>query len=190
VQEDPGTSPGTSPAPYYDGPFADAARKVLSWGVHPNHLTLLQLPVFALQMVAALEGWRWTFALLMLAIVVLDGGDGILARAGRLESRAGAILDALFDLVGIVVVLWGAARFFPDEAPWIIAILFGNLALFAQNALLEEKVIAYVRGPIVAAVALPQTLAVALVMTSLLLGFLLVARAPATFRALGRQIPL
>lgn len=175
---------------YYDGPFAGAARKVLSWGVHPNHFTLLQMPVLALQMLAALEGWRWIFACLMFAIIVLDGGDGILARVGKLQSKEGAILDALFDLVGIVVVLWGATRFFPDESAWLMAILFGNLALFAQNALLAEKIVAYVRGPIVIAVALPQTLAVALVMSSLILGFLLAVRIPATVRALGRQIPL
>lgn len=174
---------------YYDGPFASAARKLLAWGVHPNHFTLLQLPVLALQMVAALEGWRWTFVLLIFAIILLDGGDGILARVGRLESRAGAILDALFDLVGIVVVLWGATHFFPDESAWIMTLLFGNLALFAQDAILEEKVIAYIRGPILLSVLVPQTLVVALVMSSLILGFLLVARLPATVRALGKQIP-
>ncbi len=186
----PAAPPPTEGDVYYDGPFAGVARKVLSLGVQPNHFTLLQMPILALQMVAALEGWRWTFACLMFAIIFLDGGDGILARVGKLESKGGAILDALFDLVGIVVVLWGATRFYPDQSPWLMAILFGNLALFAQNAILEEKVIAYVRGPIVAAVALPQTLAVALVMSSLILGFLLLVRLPATARALGRQIPL
>ena len=175
---------------YYDGPFAGAARKVLSWGIQPNHFTLLQMPVLVLQMVAALEGWTWTFSLLIFAIIILDGGDGILARVGHLQTRAGAIHDALFDLVGIVVVLWGATRFFPDEAPWLLAILFGNLALFAQNAILEEKVIAYIRGPILIAVVIPQTLAVALVMSSIILGFLLLVRLPPTVRALGRQIPI
>ncbi len=177
-------------AAYYDGPFSGVARRLLAWGVQPNHFTLLQLPVFGIQMVAALEGWPLTFSFLMFAIIFLDAGDGVLARVGKLQSRAGAILDALFDLVGIVIVLYGATRFFPDEAPWLMAILFGNLALFAQNAILEEKVIAYIRGPIVAAVVFPQTLAVALVMSSLLLAFLLVVRLPATARALGRQIPI
>ena len=30
---------------YYDGPFPGAARKGLSWGIHPNHFTPLPPPI-------------------------------------------------------------------------------------------------------------------------------------------------
>src|SRR5260221_8910868 len=72
---------------YYDGRFATPARWLLARGVHPNHFTFAQLPLFALQILAAVSGWRWTFVLLAYPLIILDAGDGILARVGRLQSK-------------------------------------------------------------------------------------------------------
>lgn len=170
----------------YDGMFAGPARWLLSRGVHPNHLTFLQIPVFVLQIFAAVHGWSYIFAYSTLLIIILDGGDGILARVGRLQTKAGAVLDSTFDTLGIAIIMWGATRFFPDQTTWLMFLFLGNIILFLQNALLNEKVIAYLRGPVAIAVAYPQTLAGGLVVATAIIGVLLVIRTPATFRALAR----
>ena len=175
---------------YYDNAFVRAARWLLRRGVHPNHFTFLQVPVFLLQVIAALNGWNWTFALLMALVIFLDAGDGILARVGNLQSKTGAVLDSTFDTLGIAVVMWGATQFFPQQAGWLMLLFFANVVLFLQNALLEEKVIAYLRGPILIAVALPETLPGALAVTTLITGFLVIVRVPAMFRALLQRTPL
>ena len=174
----------------FDRTFVPAARWLLARGVHPNHFTFLQVPVFAFTIVAAVEGWHWPFALTILLVMVLDGGDGILARVGNLQSRTGAILDAVFDLLGIAILLWGCTLFFPAQNGWIMALLLANGLLFLQNALLDDKVVSYVRGPMVGAVAFPQLLPGALLLCSITVGFLLAARAGPSWTALAKAAQL
>jgi phosphatidylglycerophosphate synthase len=170
----------------FDRRFVPAARWLLDRGVHPNHFTFLQVPVFAFTILAALKGWNWPFALTTVFVMVLDGGDGILARVGNLQSRTGAILDAVFDLAGIAILMWGATKFFPAAEAWIMLLFLANVLLFLQNALLGDKVISYVRGPVVGAVAFPQVLPAALVVCTFTVGFLLVARTRRSWVALIR----
>jgi phosphatidylglycerophosphate synthase len=171
----------------FDRRFVPAARWLLARGVHPNHFTFLQVPVFAFTIVAALEGWAWPFALTILFVMVLDGGDGILARVGGLQSRTGAILDAVFDLLGIALLLWGCTKFFPAAEAWIMLLLLANGLLFLQNALLNDKVVSYVRGPMVGAVVWPEVLPVALAVCTATVTFLLVARMRRSAVALARS---
>lgn len=173
----------------YDRTFGRAAMWLLDRGIHPNHFTFLQIPVFAVQILAALEGWRWTFVLLIALLIILDGGDGILARVGGMQSRAGAILDSTFDTLGIAIVMWGAAQFFPAAEAWLLFLFLGNTVLYLQNALLGEKVIAYIRGPVLAAVAFPDALLAGLAVGSFIITWLLVMRLPSTWRALNGQAP-
>lgn len=169
----------------YDRWFAPAARWLLARGLRPNHLTFLQVPVFAAEIWAAWQGYRWLFIGLIVFVIALDGGDGILARVGGLQSRTGAMLDSLFDTMGIAVVLWGASLFFtPAATPWLLLLFLGNTMLYLQNALLEEKVIAYLRGPVLTAVAWPQALLAALVVASFVILWLLLWRGRRTWRAL------
>ncbi|MGB0652503.1 MAG: CDP-alcohol phosphatidyltransferase family protein [Thermoplasmatota archaeon] len=168
----------------FDGPFTVAARWLLARGVHPNHFTFAQAPVFGFMIWSALEGHAWTFFALSWFVILLDGGDGILARTGNLQSRAGAILDATFDTVGIAVVLFGAALFFPEYQWWMLALFVGNGLLFLQNALLETKVVSYVRGPIIVAVAWPQAIHGSLFAACFTVAWLLLARARLTLRRL------
>jgi phosphatidylglycerophosphate synthase len=170
----------------FDRTFVPAAKWLLARGVHPNHFTFLQVPVFAFTILAAEEHWNWPFALTILLVMVLDGGDGILARVGNLQSRSGAILDAVFDLLGIAILLWGCTLFFPHESGWIMALLLANGVLFLQNALLDDKVVSYVRGPMVGAVAFPEALPAALAVASFTVLFLLVVRAGRSWDALLR----
>lgn len=170
----------------FDRRFVPAAKWLLARGVHPNHFTFLQIPVFAFAIVAAVQGWNWPFALSTLLFMVLDGGDGILARVGNLQSRTGAILDAVFDTVGIAIVLWGTTKFFPQAEAWIMLLFLANVLLFLQNALLGDKVVGYVRGSMVAMVVFPQVLLPALVISTVVVVFLLAMRTPASFRALAK----
>lgn len=174
---------------YYDGPFAKPAQWLLVRGFHPNHLTFLQLPILGLQVWCALAGWGLAFALLILVIVFLDAGDGILARVGRLQSRTGATLDSLFDTLGIAIVVWGTSRFFPHVATELMLLFVGNMVLFLQNALLESKAIGYLRGPLLIAVLVPETLWAALLLPAFTISVLIVWRLPATVKALGRHLP-
>lgn len=168
----------------FDKPFENAARWLLAKGVHPNHFTFLQIPVFVAMIWAGNAGNGWALFGLAWIPVILDGGDGILARVGRLESRAGAILDAVMDTVGIAVVLWGASQFFPGIS-WMYPLLFMlNGLLFAQNALLEEKWLGYVRGPVMIPVVAPDTIVLAMVMAFVTVSFLLLWRLPRTYKVL------
>lgn len=181
-----------------DRRFTRGARWLLERGVQPNHFTFLQLPVFLVEIEAALHQWRWTFALSTLFIIVLDGGDGILARVGGLQSKSGAVLDAVFDTLGIAIIMWGAAQFVPVDHPesarlyiqWLMFLFLGNIVLFLQNALLDEKVIGYLRGPVVIGVAIPQAFLGGLVVPTIIIGFLVAWRTPPTLRALARRVPL
>jgi hypothetical protein len=94
------------------------------------------------------------------------------------------VLDTTFDTLGIAIIMWGATRFYPDQTTWLMFLFLANIILFLQNALLNEKVIAYLRGPIAIAVAYPPTLAGALVLSTIVIAVLLVLRTPATLRAL------
>lgn len=169
----------------YDRSFDKAARWLLARGVHPNHFTFLQIPVFAIQIVAAVQAWRYTFVLLIVLLIVLDGGDGILARVGGMQSRTGAVLDSTFDTMGIAIVVWGASQFYPAASAWLLYLFLGNTILYLQNALLGEKVIAYLRGPILVAVTFPETLLAALVLSSIIILTLIVARLPRSWQRMA-----
>ncbi|MHB8632721.1 MAG: CDP-alcohol phosphatidyltransferase family protein [Thermoplasmatota archaeon] len=184
----------------YDRLFGREAKWLLAHGVHPNHFTFLQLPVFAFQVTAVVEGtqppgphawaWRVAFVTSIALVILLDGGDGILARVGGLESRSGAVLDSLFDTFGIAIVLWGAAQFEPVATNWLTLLFVGNLLLFLQNALLDHKLIAFVRGPVLASLLVPDTLFAGLLVPSVVLLFLMAVRLKATAKALAHPLHL
>jgi phosphatidylglycerophosphate synthase len=171
----------------FDRRFIQAAKWMLAKGVHPNHFTFLQVPVFAFTIVAALRGWNWPFVATTFFVMVLDGGDGILARAGNLQSKTGAVLDAMFDTMGIAILVWGATQFFPEVEGWLLLLFLANVLLFLQNSVLGDKVVSYVRGPIVAAVAFPQVLLGAMIVATFTVTFLLLARMPRLSVAVARM---
>lgn len=170
----------------FDATFTAAARWLLARGVHPNHFTFLQIPVFAFTIFAAVQQWAWPFALTTVFVMVLDGGDGILARVGGLQSKTGAVLDAMFDTLGIAILVWGTTKFFPAAEDWLLLLFLANVLLFLQNSLLDDKMVSYVRGPLVAAVVFPQILLGALLLNSFTVTFLLLMRIRPTIRAMAR----
>lgn len=177
--------PERSKSHAFDRPFERAAQWLLDRGAKPNHLTFLQLPVLAWMVLATLQGNHWLFFGLSWTIIVLDGADGIMARVGGTQSRSGAILDAILDTLGILVVLWAASVFIPAQA-WAWWTLVGlNAALYAQNVVVEEKVVSYVRGPVILAIVFPDVLWLAIVGTLLITVWLIVTRLPAMFGAIS-----
>ncbi len=161
------------------------AQWLLDRGVHPNHATFLQVPFFAVQIWAATHAMPWLFVSMILVVMFLDGMDGILARTGGTASRLGAVLDSTFDTLGIAVVMWGTAQFFPFAETWIFGLFLANALLFLQNAVLEEKMVSYVRGPFILSVAWPPFLLAGLLLATLLVGWMLLFRMPRTIKALG-----
>lgn len=169
----------------FDRRYERAARWCLDRGIRPNHLTFLQIPVFAGMGWAALNGEPWWFFGLSWFVVLLDGGDGILARVGGLHSRLGALLDAGMDTLGIAVVMWGASRFFPDWAgPVLLGLFVLNLLLYSQNQVLGEKVVSYVRGPVIVPIVVPDTLYLGLGLAAFTGLWLFLWRVPRTVRFL------
>lgn len=169
----------------FDGPFIRIAKWLLARGVHPNHFTFAQVPVFALEIWAAQQGHAWLFVGSILLVIALDGGDGILARTGNLQSRKGAILDSTFDTLGIAIIMWGAAQFFPDFEGWFLWLFVGNGVIYLQNALLEEKMVSYIRGPTLMAIAWPNFLVGALLTSSFIVVWIFMMRLPRTLKSLG-----
>lgn len=170
----------------FDARFRQAAQWFLDRGVKPNHFTFAQIPVFALEIWAALNGHPWLFVSLILFVMMLDGGDGILARVGGLQSKTGAVLDASFDTVGILIVLWGAGIFEPEAAPWLMGLFAANTIIYLQNIVIGEKAVTYVRGPILTGVAWPPVMLFALICCAIIAAWLLLFRLP---RTLSRLTP-
>lgn len=129
--------------------FDAIARGLYRVGIRPNHLTLAQVPIYGLMVYEGFRGNLVLFGVYQIVIMVLDGMDGTLARRMGIASRSGAILDAVFDLAGIVLVVIVAAHIHPDYAFWLYLTLATNLALYGQNYLLDEKAVSYIRGPVV-----------------------------------------
>lgn len=149
--------PSSSDGKARDRVFDAFARGLYAAGVRPNHLTLAQVPIYVLMIVAGLEGRVIEFGLWQIVIMVLDGMDGTLARRMGLASRSGAVLDAVFDFFGIIVVIGIAVHLDPQYFWWFVALLGANFALYLQNGVLDEKAVSYVRGPVVIALVLERS---------------------------------
>lgn len=128
--------------------FAPLAALLVRRRVRPSHLTLLQAPVFALQLKTGLEGSLFAFWCWMAVGTILDGADGVYARLSNQVSAAGKQLDAAFDLLGIGVVLTVAAALHQDVAVWCMLVGAANVVLFFRPAR-RRRAGPFNRGPIV-----------------------------------------
>ena len=127
------------------GPFQQALLRITQplvtllarLGVHPNVLSFAQIGGGFVILALVPEHPRWAF-LLFLAILLLDGIDGALARATGKASPFGALVDQYCDHIREITVvggmaLWGALAVLP-------AVLYGlaytglNLTVYLANA--------------------------------------------------------
>jgi CDP-diacylglycerol--glycerol-3-phosphate 3-phosphatidyltransferase len=103
----------------------------------PNFISGCRLLATPVLLVAALEHRPRLFAWLLLACLLSDIADGLIARTFRLESRLGAALDSAADVlvtvisaVGIVTMQWP----FVVAHAWQLELL---AALFAGEVLIS-----------------------------------------------------
>lgn len=95
-----------------------AARRPFWLAQLPNAITLCRLLATPVLLVAALERWPMFFAWLLLACLVSDIADGLLARALDLHSPFGAALDSTADML---VTIIAAAGTITMQWPFIVA---------------------------------------------------------------------
>ena len=134
-----------------EGPAATPVRRAAAWAVHAFTASGAVLALLAL---FAIQGHRWTEAMLwLLAALVVDGIDGSLARAARVKTLApridGDVLDLVIDYLNYVFVptiFLLEARLLPDglALPLAAAIQISALYVFARRDMKTED--NYFRG--------------------------------------------
>jgi phosphatidylcholine synthase len=125
--------------------------RAAAWAVHAFSASGA---VLALLAVIAIDGHRWTEAMLWLfAALVVDGVDGTMARAARVKELAarvdGAVLDLVIDYLNYVFVptlFILEAGMLPDAAalPLAAFIQLSSLYIFARRDMKTED--NYFRG--------------------------------------------
>lgn len=122
-----------------------------AWAVHALTASGLVLALLAIEAVGRGD---WRVALLwLLAAIVIDGVDGTLARAVRVDERLpridGSVLDLIVDYLTYVFVpallIW-RAEMLPQEValPLVAAILVSSLYVFARRDMKTDD--GYFRG--------------------------------------------
>lgn len=131
----------------------------LAWWLHrhrvrPDHITFLQIPVYAAMMWTGFRATNdnitliWIFGWLQVLAFLIDGADGILARRTGTVSRRGHLLDEIFDIAGIGITIWIISIHHGGKAQWLLALLVVNFLVYIQNEIQGTKSITYTRGPL------------------------------------------
>lgn len=92
----------------------------------PNIITGLRIAAIPLLAWLSFEGVRRGFALVLIASLVGDVIDGMLARALGAVSRAGALLDSVADTLLFFMTIAGAVVFHPEavqEHVWAFGVV-------------------------------------------------------------------
>ena len=99
-------------------------RRLRKWGVSPNLLTLLGILLSLAMGIYALYGDR-TIALILMPIVLLlrmalNALDGMMARQYNLQSKMGALLNEIGDVVSDIVLYYPLYVLFAMDQVWIM----------------------------------------------------------------------
>jgi len=109
----------------------------------PNILSAARLASTPVLLALALTGRETAFTWLLVAAMLSDIADGLIARAFRYTSRLGAQLDSVADLLLLAVAAYGVWVFHPyvihDYWPVFAAWLGANLAELAAALLRYGK---------------------------------------------------
>ena len=102
-------------------------RRLRSWGVSPNLLTLLGIVLSLAMGIFAFYGDR-TIALILMPIVLLlrmalNALDGMMARQYNLQSKMGALLNEIGDVVSDIVLYYPLYVLFAMDQIWIMCFL-------------------------------------------------------------------
>ncbi len=124
------------------------------YGVRPNHVSFVQVPVYGAMIWTGLRAvpdniaMIWIFGWLQVLAFMIDGADGILARRTGTVSRRGHLLDEIFDIAGIGITIGVVAFHYNTKAPWLFGLLMINFFVYIQNEIQGTKSITYTRGPL------------------------------------------
>lgn len=102
-------------------------RRLRSWGVSPNLLTLLGMILSLAMGIFAFYGDR-TIALILMPIVLLlrmalNALDGMMARQYNLQSKMGALLNEIGDVVSDILLYYPLYVLFAMDQIWIMCFL-------------------------------------------------------------------
>ena len=102
-------------------------QRLRKWGVSPNLLTLLGILLSLAMGIYALYGDR-TIALILMPIVLLlrmalNALDGMMARQYNLQSKMGALLNEIGDVVSDIVLYYPLYVLFAMDQIWIMCFL-------------------------------------------------------------------
>ena len=102
-------------------------RRLRSWGVSPNLLTLLGMVLSLAMGIFAFYGDR-TIALILMPIVLLvrmalNALDGMMARQYNLQSKMGALLNEIGDVVSDIMLYYPLYLLFAMDQIWIMCFL-------------------------------------------------------------------
>jgi phosphatidylglycerophosphate synthase len=105
-----------------DQPFRQILPKLVEplvkWyerkGLHPNQLTFAALALAVLAALLTAIGWYWLALLSWWLGRLLDGTDGIYARATGQTSHCGAFLDIVCDMAAYSVMIFAFAYRHPE----------------------------------------------------------------------------
>jgi len=119
--------------PRSGGPYDQRLARMLvlplaHLGLHPNAVTVLSLAfgaTSALLFAFAMDGWAWLAALLFMAAVLADHGDGELARMTGKTSVLGHRLDYIVGTINYAMLFIGLGLGLADSALGDWAILLG-----------------------------------------------------------------
>jgi CDP-diacylglycerol---glycerol-3-phosphate 3-phosphatidyltransferase len=102
-------------------------RRLRKWGVSPNLLTLLGILLSLAMGIYALYGDR-TIALILMPIVLLlrmalNALDGMMARQYNLQSKMGALLNEMGDVISDIVLYYPLYVLFAMDQVWVMCFL-------------------------------------------------------------------
>lgn len=102
-------------------------QRLRKWGVSPNLLTLLGILLSLAMGIYALYGDH-TIALILMPIVLLlrmalNALDGMMARQYNLQSKMGALLNEMGDVVSDIVLYYPLYLLFAMDQIWIMTFL-------------------------------------------------------------------
>jgi len=80
----------------------------------PNLISAARLAACPVLIALAVTGHESAFRWLLIAALLSDIADGLLARALSLQSRFGAMLDSIADMATLVAAVAGMVAFHPD----------------------------------------------------------------------------
>lgn len=113
-------------------PDAVAADSTLGWHQLPNALSLARVAAAPVLVFLAFTDREAVYSWLLVAALVSDMADGVIARMNGWQSPLGAKLDSLGDMLVVFAALAGIGAFHPevyrDHWPGLAAFLGAGLA--------------------------------------------------------------